>query len=401
MTVTYEDNTTKVVDVAESMFSETDKEKLKNVEQYNLTVNYGDKTTTMYANVVDERYLLKEVVEENLDKDITLTVGNNTCQIDADNKIIKWTSETSGYVWLSNNITYNYETSDGCYKGLVSDWRENSRMYHTMDVLDILETGKDCDGGAWTIKSVEKDGINYVLTVDSAEGGMTKKYTFNDDFLLSIRSIDLDSNDEIESDVMYEYNYSPITLEVPTEIKSLENSATVHIASRIEDLKSTMAKYLESDLEVITFDIETSSNIATTKYDTDNNIVYYEDKEFNKWYWTNGDYWYSKESDSDRAHKENISSWKDCVIECIFGEIDYNGENSEIKVSSDGQHYELITTVEDYPDSWEYKYIFNDNEISKVEVIYNGQYMGYYTYNKTNIILEVPAEIKVLESSAQ
>ena len=87
MTVTYEDGSTKIIDVTESMFSENDKTKLNNVGQYNLTVNYGDKTATMYANVVDERYLLKEVVEANLDKDITITYDDEIMKFDADNKI--------------------------------------------------------------------------------------------------------------------------------------------------------------------------------------------------------------------------------------------------------------------------------------------------------------------------
>ncbi len=400
MTVMYEDGSTKIVDVLESMFSETDKEKLKNVGQYNLTINYGEKTATMYANVVDERYLLKEVVEANLDKDITLSVGNNTMQIDVDNKIMKSTDVDDGwvgYAWLNNNVTYDYASyEESCTKTLASDWDWQSKYWHTYSILEILETGKDIDGDIWTIESVEKHGINYVLTATTTDEDyeLTYKYIFNDDFLLKIECEDNDPETW-----EYNFNYAPITLEVPAEIKAMESSATINVIDRASDLKDLMNDYLESDLEVSVFDNTTNTTKIYVKYDVNNNIIYREYGEFNKWYWTNGNYWYSKESDSDRAYKENISTWESHLISVVFGVYDLS--DCTIDISSGGQYYELTVTEEDHPDVWKYKYIFNAEEISKMEVRYNDQYKEYYTFNKTNVVLDVPSEIKALESSAQ
>lgn len=404
MTVMYEDGSTKIIDVLESMFSETDKEKLKNVGQYNLTINYGEKTATMYANVVDERYLLKEVVEANLDKDITLSVGNNTMQIDVDNKIMKSTDVDDGwvgYTWLNNNVTYDYEAEQGCNKSLASDWDWQSKYWHTYSILEILETGKDEEGTYYTIEPVEKEGINYKLKVKRTNEWytQTKTYTFNDDFLCGIDFYGVMKNGEVDEDYTINYSYVPITLEVPAEIKAMESEATVHVASRIENLKTTMSKYLESDLEVSVFDNTTNTTKIYVKYDVNNNIIYREYGEFNKWYWTNGNYWYSKESDSDRAYKEDISTWESHLISVVFGVYDLS--DCTIDISSGGQYYELTVTEEDHPDVWKYKYIFNAEEISKMEVRYNDQYKGYYTFNKTNVVLDVPSEIKALESSAQ
>ena len=399
MTVTYEDNSTKVIDVTESMFSETDKEKLKNVGQYNLTINYGGKTATMYANVVDERYLLKEVVEANLDKDVTLSIGNNTCQIDVDNKIMKMTDVDDGwvgYTWLSNNITYDYEGYDeGCNKSLASSWEEGSKYYHTFGILRILENGKDSEGDPWTIESVEKDGINYVLTAKNVyeDYERTYKWVFNDDFLLK-----LECEDNDPESWEYNFNYAPITLEVPEDIKALESSATID-SEILDNLRVTMGNYLDSDLEVSVFDNTTNTTEVFKRYDADNNILYYDNGDFNKWYWISGSYWYSKESDSDSAHKTlNTGTWESMLISSIFGDCDLS--ECTINISSDGQYYELIVTEEDYPDTYEYKYIFNAEEINKIEVRYNDEYIGYYTINRTNVVLEVPAEIKALESSA-
>ena len=404
-TVTYEDNTTKVIDVTESMFSETDKEKLKNVGQYNLTVNYGDKTATMYANVVDERYLLKEVVEANLNKDVTLSVGNNTCQIDADNKIIKYTDVDdgwTGYTWLSNNVTYNYEAEEVCNKSLASDWEKESYYYHTMDILNILENGKDSDGDTWTIDSVEKEGVNYILTARYEVVGqdyiLTYKYIFNDDFLCKIECEDNDPETW-----EYNFNYAPITLSLPSEIKALESSAKVHVASGIDDLNITMESYLQSDFEMSIFDNSSNTTYLHQQYDADNKII----KEIDPFdtnegdlAWINGDYYYSYYYVTNSIYKDNISSWdRHIMVNCFTFDDDF--ANAIVDISEDGQYYELISTSEDGDgEVWEYKYIFNDEEINEIKVTCDGQYMGSYTYNRTNVNLEVPADIKALESSA-
>ena len=401
MTVTYEDGSTKVVDVTESMFSETDKEKLNNVGQYNLTVNYGDKTATMYANVVDERYLLKEVVEANIDEDVTLTVGNSTCQIDVDNKIIKYTDVEdgwTGYTWLSNNVTYDYEPGDGCNKTLASDWAWHSKMYHTMGILDILETGKDSEGDPWTIESVEKDGINYVLTAKNVyeEYERTYKWVFNDDFLLKIECEDNDPETW-----EYNFNYAPITLEVLPAIKALEDSATISVGGRIEDLKSVMSKYLESDFEVSVFVNSNNTTYLYKKYDADNKILREYDSDVGEYtlYWVNGDYYYEYVDGDSSLYKDDASNWEDrCVmVSCFTFDNAFDANNITVDISDDGQYYELVLTVNDDGEVLEYKYVFNDEEIAKVDIKNNGVYMGSYTYNKTNVMLEVPADIKALE----
>lgn len=404
MTVTYEDNTTKVIDVTESMFSEDDKEKLKNVGQYNLTINYGEKTATMYANVVDERYLLKEVVEANLDKDVTLSVGNNTCQIDADNKIIKYTDVDDGwegYTWVSDNVTYDYESDEGCEKSLASDWDWQSRDCHTYSILDILETGKDIDGDIWTIESVEKHGIDYVLTATTTNEyyELTCKYIFNDDFLLKIECEDNDPETW-----EYNFNYAPITLEVPEAIKELENSATVNIEDVTSDLEDVMNNYLKSDFEMNIFDNSSNSIYEFQKYDADKKIL----KEFDPddeddLAWVNGDYYYQYCYGDASLYKDNMSNWdRHVIVNCFSFDCAFDVHNITVDISEDGQYYELVLTDEDGDgEVWEYKYIFNYEEISKIDVKCDGQYMGNYTYNKTNVILEVPDNIRALEGSVQ
>ena len=395
-TVTYEDNSTKVIDVTESMFSETDKAKLNNVGQYNLTVNYGEKTATIYANVVDERYLLKEVVEANIDKDVTLTVGNNTMQIDADNKIMKSTDVDDGwvgYTWINNNVTYDYASyEEGCTKTLASDWGWQSTHYRTYSILEVLETGKDDEGDPWTIESVEKDGINYVLTAKNVyeDYERTYKYVFNDDFLLKIECEDNDPESW-----EYNFNYAPITLEVPEEIKAKESGATVHVYSRIENLKSTMSKYLESDFEL------QINGESYAKYDADNQISCTTEDGKQVWMWLNGDYCYTHYNGEPQLNKHDSLAWEGRLKSYLFTEdaLNESGFEYSITITADGQYYELSVTTDE--DDVVYKYTFNDDEISKIEVINNGSVNVVATYVKKSINLVVPANIKALESSAQ
>lgn len=156
---------------------------------------------------------------------MTVTLEDVAMKIDTDNKIMSYQdidTKKQGYCWINNNITYNYEAEDGCDKTLASNWVEESKYYHTFDILNILENGKDSDGDTWTIESVEKDGINYVLTAKNVYGDYerTYKWVFNDDFLLKLECEDNDSESW-----EYNFNYAPITLEVPAEIKALESSA--------------------------------------------------------------------------------------------------------------------------------------------------------------------------------
>ncbi|MFQ6724160.1 MAG: hypothetical protein ACLRFE_02370 [Clostridia bacterium] len=398
MTATYEDGSTAVLDVTESMFNDTDKAKLKNIGQYNLTVNHGGKTATIYANVVDERYLLKEIVEANLDKDVSITYDDEIMKVDWENKVTYY-SDNDGYVswlWLNNNICYNYETGEGIDKSLASDFDDWSRDDYMMSVFDILN-GVDEDGVAWTIEGIEKDGLNYILTATQG-GDCQYKYYFNEDFMYKVEEIDGGHT------YISNYNYSILNLEVPADIKALESSATVDVENSIDDLKwGVIESYLESDFEMNIFDASIGDIFGTTRYDADKNIFYIEDVErFTEWNWVSGQNYYSKENDRD-IQKFDLSGWKGWVEECMFGEIDFYSEECSANISEDGQYYELIISFEEDGDNdvWEYKYIFNNEEIARIDVKCDGQHMGYYTYNKTNVVLEVPAEIKALESSAQ
>ncbi|MBQ7797687.1 MAG: hypothetical protein IJ371_01025, partial [Clostridia bacterium] len=103
---------------------------------------------------------------------------------------------------------------------------------------------------------------------------------------------------------------------------------------------------------------------------------------------------------TNSIYKDNISSWdRHIMVNCFTFDDDF--ANAIVDISEDGQYYELISTSEDGDgEVWEYKYIFNDEEINEIKVTCDGQYMGSYTYNRTNVNLEVPADIKALESSA-
>ena len=395
-TVTYEDNTTKVIDVIESMLDEVSKEEVKYVGQYNLTVNYGGKTATMYANVVDERYLLKEVVEANLDKDVTLTAGNNSCQIDMDNKIIKYNDISDGwvgYTWLSNNITYEYESYEDeiCRKSLGSEWRKEAYLNYTADILDILETGKDSDGDEWTIESVEKIDVNYQLTVkcEAEDATYTRVYTFNDDFLCSVYLYYDDG------EIVYNYNYSPITLEVPTKIKALEDSATISVYNRIDDLGCIIEGYLKNDFEVV------MNGEVLRQYDADKKIMI-STEDGTRWFWVNGDDCYKAIVGGQNATKYSADDWNILIKEsCFIADVFNNGPNEySVAINSDEQYYELTVTTNDEEDAV-YKYTFNDNEILKIDVSYDGEDAGTAVYRKVNVNLTVPDEIRDMEAGAQ
>lgn len=405
MTVTYEDGSTKVVDVTESMFNETDKEKLNNVGQYNLTVNYGDKTATMYANVVDERYLLKEVVEANLDKDVTITTDDGTVsQRDVENKILYCNSNDDyiSWMWLNNNICYNYEVedgNDGVNKGLVSDFDDIANNTYEYLVLDMLN-GVDEDGDTWTIDSIEKDGLNYILTATAEDKDVegvvyTHKYYFNEDFMYKVESIQTEGS-SIYDETSYNFNYSIVNLEVPAEIKALESSATIHLASRIDDLRSVMEDYLESDFEMYV------NGESYAKYDADTQISCTTEDGNRVWMWLNGDYCYTHYNGDPQLNKHDSFAWEGRLKGYLFTEDVLNESVFEYSatVSADGQYYELTIATNDEEDAV-YKYIFNDNEIAKIEVSYNGSVDVIATYVKKSIILQVPTEIKALESSAQ
>lgn len=405
-TVTYVDNTTKVIDVTESMLDATSKEKIKNVGQYNLTVNYGDKTSTMYANVVDERYLLLEVVKANVGKDLTMTSDESVIKLDTDNKIVyrhDTEDDYTFYGWVGNNCSYDYDSDEGvCEKSLISNI--NAYMTNTFDMFCLEDSmvidGVDRDGGPWTFKSIEKDANNnYVLTADWY--GTTMVYTFNEDFLLKIYE---DENDGYTCTT--EYDYSPVTLEVPAEIKALETSATIDVESRIDDLKwGTIESYLKSDFEMSIFDNASNTTYLFQKYDADNKILLEIDSGSNEagWKWVSGDYYYSYSDEGIYKYDYDVSNWdRDIMVNCFTFDEAFDAERITVDISEDGQYYELILTSEDYDgEVWEYKYVFNDTEIAKVDVKCDEEYMGTCTYNKTNIVLEVPAEIKALESSAQ
>ena len=400
MTVTYEDASTKVVDVLESMFSETDKTKLNNVGQYNLTVNYGDKTATMYANVVDERYLLKEVVEANLDKDVTINFGEGAgYAIDYDNKIMRGTEDGwTGYTWLSGNVMYESD-GDYCDKSLGSEWYKYNYEWHTVEILEILETGVDEEGNNWIVESIDKEEINYKLTIKNEDYDNTYRvYTFNDDFLLKVEYRDSETE-------TIEFNYAPVILEVPADIKALESSATLRAEGLTIHLKSLMNKYLESDFEMNVFINSINALCVYQQYDADNQIIKEIDpldSDAGDLAWINGEYYYNYDYEDERIYKDEISNWnRHIMVNCFTFDNAFDSNNITIDISDDGRYYELILNVEYDGQVEEYTYIFNDTEISKIDITYDGQYMGYYTYNKTNVNLEVPDTIREKESEAQ
>lgn len=406
-TVTYEDNTTKVINVTESMLDESSKEEIKHIGQYNLTINYGGKTATMYANVVDERYLLKEVVEANLDKDVTIQSGDEIIQIDEDNKVI---DDQGAYYWIDNNIAYSYSVDEGRVfnnKALANEYYKESRYLHSMNALNILEN-KDDSGrdGEYTIDSIQKDGINYILKATYHSGfdwEVKYTYNFNEDFLLSVVVEEPDLDDEYYGEtITYNFNYAPITLEVPDGIKALQDSATIEREIIVEELRSVMQNYLKSDFEMSIFDNSNNTTYLYQQYDADNKVLKQIEpgnERMIDWNWVNGDYYYSYDSDSNHIYKHALSAWERHLLVCCFT-FDNAFDNITVDISDDGQYYELVLTDNDDDEVWEYTYVFNNNEIAKIDVKCDGQFMGTYTYNKTKVVLEVHPDIKALESSA-
>ena len=151
------------------------------------------------------------------------------------------------------------------------------------------------------------------------------------------------------------------------------------------------------------FDNSINTTYLYQQYDANNKIIKETDPfdaDDGDLAWVNGEFYYNYHYQSDSIFKHDVSNWdRHVMVNCFtFDEL---FENCTVDISDDGQYYELILPSEDGDGSqWEYKYIFNNEEICKIEIKCDGQYMGGYIYNKTNVVLEVPEEIKALESSA-
>lgn len=78
-----------------------------------------------------------------------------------------------------------------------------------------------------------------------------------------------------------------------------------------------------------------------------------------------------------------------------------NGSNEySVAINSDEQYYELTIITNDEDDAV-FKYAFNDNEILKIDISYDGEDAGTAVYRKVNVNLTVPDEIRDMEDAAQ
>ena len=397
MLVTYDNYITKEIEVTESMLDEHSQQEVKQAGQYNLTIKFGGQTATMYANVVDERYLLKEVVEKYINKDVTISTDSSIMQIDMDNKItIHNGYGYSFYSWIKDGVRYDYEDDDGntCYeKCLASDWEEQAKFSHTKDILNILETGRDQDGNYWKIESVKGDGVNYTLTAKRSVGSGfdVREYIFNEDFLSSIREYE-EHEKEISGEQTFNYNYTPITLKIPDTVDTNSYMATVDYDDKVNKLDQIMSKYLEKDLEVYLYD----SSII--QIDIDNQVMNSGDNKLS-WMWVSGDYYYvytSNEEGGYTIEKYSAAKWKEDLANYVFMRDSIYKDNVSKSIELVGDYY--VITVQD--EEIKYKYIFNNEEIKCIEINTNTN-NEVRCYKNCKWDMTLPEGIKKLESEAQ
>lgn len=427
-TVTYEDKTTKEINVTEDMIEERDREDLKYVGQYNLKINYGGKSTTMYTKVVDERYLLKEVVEANAGKDVTkifLLDGNESDYIesfDMDNKVCKTQYDNdykSDYAWLSKGITYYaYVDEDEeyeCYRDIDgSNWQYGSSLLNIFEYEDEIIT-ESASEGEYKINSVtqDEDTNNYVLnatwSINSLTEDTTKyEYIFNDDFLLSV-SIEYSNKYNNGVTNKYEYDYSPVTVEVPAELKAMEKDAIIDAYENAEAIKEMIKKTLDRDFST-SCESEVSAGVIwlyTTKFDADNKILHrlseFEGEVVAEDYvWQKGDFAYYRTEEKDynylKYSKLDKVHFKNMLLAYTSYEIlnlgDLSVEDQSVVINDNGDY--VLTIVYDYTASNEIyigsQYVFNSNGLVSVKNFIEGEEESYTINYSNKINLTVPDE---------
>ncbi len=430
--VTYEDKTTKEIAVTEDMIEERDREDLKYVGQYNLKINYGGKSTTMYTKVVDERYLLKEVVEANAGKDVTMTEYSGDSivrnEIDVNNDIYKMSclldegveSDFVEYAWLSNGITYMTATEGSlidCYRDLDgSDWKYGTSTLYIFKYKDNLIN----ESKGYTINSVEldEDTNNYILEAicpTEDDGNMVCTYEFNDDFLLSVTRLIEVYHDTYED--VYKYDYSPVTLEVPAELKAMEKDAIIDAYNNAEVAIEMINNTLNIDFSAT---LENEEVISTIEFDANNKILHMliedsvsEEVYNNEYCWLKGDYVYNSNGELDDGvycHKLDKEYLNDVILLqllgfdiCNFDSYDWDEEEPTITIDSNGNY--VLKLVEYEGDGvtvyGRHEYTFNANGLVNIKVAYEGVEEEFVTINySNNINLTVPDEYIAYEEDA-
>ena len=429
--VTYIDETTKEIDVTEYMIEERDRENLGCLGQYNIKINYGGKSTTMYTKVVDERYLLNEVIEANIGRDVTKTtfvnsVKSDEIKLDIDNNIMyfvyKLKDETHyGYNWLNNGITYKADEHEGsydCSRDLDGSlWKDRiSKNAIFVDVDEVINENQT-KYGKYTITSItqDEDANNYVLDATltrlEGSGNITYKYVFNDNYLQAIYE---------DNNLEYKYNYDPVSLTLPKEIKDMEKDAVIDADLCGERIREIFSNTLNRDFIIRETIEEDLDRLVQKRYqfDATNKILIYEVIEYvlgvpsktleKEYYWLKENYVYNYILNSSgviKSRKRLKSTYfTDVILLQIFGHDVYNFNNYEwnkeqtINVKANGRYELKLVRTYDYSGvtaTSTHKYAFNAEGLICMNDFYK-----HFDYSK-EVDLKVPDWYAELEESAE
>lgn len=428
MLVTYDDGTSKTVDVTESMFDEADKEKLKIEGNQELTVRYKDKTNTINVTVVGTKYLLKEVWQNNINTDLTTTISGesiegesieNTFKIDRVNKQIWQTVNPNNYVWMENGVLYSIKGGT-CYKyvdGIV-EWENQLNAINFDYIEDALFENGSSEHNTYSIVSIEKEDDKYILTANVSSKTSTLngtiKYIFNDDFLLKV-----EVNYGFVGTV--EYSYAPITDSIPSEMKQLKNKSKIASQESLELFDTVIKNSLTKDMSI------ESTHISNGQQQTDYVQLDRDNKIFMSTHNTNTAYVWL-ETDGTGGNNgilyTHIVGSNQCKAEYNIFQYDFMANESSLyydaNITDEGYRHNgygkhklmslerdddkyILTTSHIYINGEEkvgiLKYTYNDQYLLSVEYIdEDGTLFNKYDYTELNI--QISDDIKLLAEEA-
>lgn len=198
---------------------------------------YGIDTLPFTKNAAVK--LFENAMQNGLSGDITITQNgkwsdedeaNTTMQIDFVNKVARgeYSADELYYAWESEDSMYEVFTlgsAADCEKiteTTFSEYMDKETVFGFIGNEMIY--GGSYDGVEYEFVGIEIVDGNFVITInassndDNGELSGTIKYTFNKDYILSQES----TYDFVGT---YTYDYSDITVEIPEDIKALEDSA--------------------------------------------------------------------------------------------------------------------------------------------------------------------------------
>lgn len=174
---------------------------------------------------------------------------------------------------------------------------------------------------------------------------------------------------------------------------------TLTIEEGIEKYKTIAKTYLKSDFVVTYGEYEDFS----FKYDNENKIGYYEESGWYEWYWQNGEYCYHT-TGTLTTYKYDIVDWRELIFdEQFFGNILTGDYEKNISIVEAGKYYQIevmLRSTEEPEDNTVLKFIFNNESLLRIEMGEAAEESIIITFDDVEVNLNLPSDIKSLESSA-